>query len=137
MQETTTSKGKYEQFRERQVNHLLAKLAPLTGSDPVILTADLNSRPANPLTANLPHKALLNAGFYDAAAATTRTNDHLPTFTGFGTTVATHIKGYGSRIDFIMVKGATGSISYKVHAKKKNADRPSDHALISAHLRLP
>ena len=132
----TTERG-LEALRGNQVRTVLSRVSELnTAHLPVVLAGDLNSWQNNK-GGYAAHDALVAAGFYDTAAATTQVNVRFTTMNDFRRTLVASSSGWGARLDVIAVKGVTGAQRYENVMKVTDANRPSDHNMIVADIRLP
>lgn len=127
----------YEQLRARQVDAVIARIGQLNTSKlPVVLAGDLNTYQTNPGGYDA-HDAVVAAGYYDTAAATTQVNRRYSTMNHFACTVAIPGSGWGSRLDVVTVKGVWGAPRWENLLAANDCSRPSDHNLVVADIRLP
>ena len=83
------------------------------------------------------HDALVSAGYYDTVAALTQINVRYTTMNAFARTILASASGWGARLDVITVKGVTGAARFENVMKVSDANRPSDHNMVMADIRLP
>ena len=128
---------RYEQLRATQVKAVMTRLNTLnTGHLPIVLAGDLNTWQNNQFGYDA-HDAMVAGGYYDTAAARSQVNVRFTTMNHFATTVPTSTTGWGSRLDVITVKGATGAARFENVMRVTDSNRPSDHNMVVADLRLP
>ena len=124
----------FDALRTAQMKTILNTMDRLNpGKLPVVLGGDLNTWQNNKVGFGA-HDALIAAGFYDTAAATTRMNLSTPPSTHFATVVKPTSPGFGSRLDVIAVKGISSAIRFENVLKPVDATRPSDHNMVVADI---
>jgi endonuclease/exonuclease/phosphatase family metal-dependent hydrolase len=135
--DTPEQQRSFDQLRASQVQAVLQRM-DATNPDriPVVFAGDLNTW-QNDRAGYSAHDALVAAGYFDTAAATTQVNVRYSTINDFATTMPEPLSGYGARIDAILVKGVTGASYFENVMKKVDGFRPSDHNLVLADIRLP
>lgn len=103
---------------------------------PVVFGADINTWQRDK-SGYAGHDAMVAGGFYDTLAAKVRVNAAFTTSNGFDTTLTTNSSGFGSHLDVVMVKGGKGGADRWVNMMQvKDTDRPSDHNLVYADIRI-
>jgi len=126
----------YDLLRKKQAKKVVRYLARInTANRVVVLTGDLNGWQNDVVSGNPAHDALLEAGYYDASATKKRQGDNLLTSTSWRTSIPT--TPLASRLDYIMVRGVKGSLSYVNTMVAHDPARGSDHALVLSDLRIP
>jgi len=126
----------YDLLRKKQAKHVVAEVAKInTQKLPVILTGDLNGWQNDRVSGNPAHDALLAAGYYDASATTKRLGTTLLTTTSWRRAIKP--TSFASRLDYIMLHGVKGSLTYVNTMVASDSKRASDHALVLAKVRLP
>lgn len=134
---TPATERTYERLRATQVRAVLARLDQLnTGHLPVVLAGDLNTYQGNQGGYDA-HDALVAAGYYDTAAATTQVNSRYTTMNHFSCTLSVPGSGWGSRLDVVAVKGVWGAPRWENVMPVSDCARPSDHNMVVADIRLP
>lgn len=126
-----------------RVAQRLDQLSAARGGIPVIVGGDLNSfqtqdtgLPGHPT--DVPHTALLNAGYYDASAAVVQRNLQYGTANHFEFPQRPSKNGFGPLLDVVMMKGMRGSDRFEnVLTTGSAANYASDHNMVVADLRLP
>ena len=103
---------------------------------PVVLAGDLNTWQNNKAGYGA-HDALVASGYYDTAAALTQVNVRYTTLNAFARTIPANASGWGARLDVITVKGVTGAARFENVMKVTDTNRPSDHNMVVADIRLP
>lgn len=127
----------YEVLRANQVKTVMARLAQLnTAGLPVVLAGDLNTYQNNQGGYDA-HDAVVAAGYYDTAAATVQVNRRYTTMNHFSCTLAVPATGWGSRLDVVTVKGVWGAPRWENVMAVTDCNRPSDHNMVVADIRLP
>ncbi|MET1004870.1 MAG: endonuclease/exonuclease/phosphatase family protein, partial [Propionibacteriaceae bacterium] len=107
-----------------------------TNNYPVILGGDLNTW-QNDKAGFTGHDVMISDGYYDTAAAATQVKSNWTTMNHFDTTISDPGKGFGSRLDAVLVKGVTGAVRWENVFKNPDSYRPSDHNMVIADIRLP
>jgi len=132
-----TTGPKYDKLRADQARSILALIKKEnTKGYPVVFGADINTWQSDK-SGYSGHDAMIAGGFYDTKAALTRINPQYTTSNGFATTLKANGSGFGSHLDVVMVKGAKGGADRWVNMMAvKDADRPSDHNLVYADIRI-
>ncbi|HET8601062.1 MAG TPA: endonuclease/exonuclease/phosphatase family protein [Segeticoccus sp.] len=134
---TLATEQQYEQLRESQVSAVMSRINALNSVHlPVVLAGDLNSA-QNSRGGDRAHDALVAAGYFDTAAAATRVRTRYMTFNNFSTTLRLPASGWGNRIDAITVKGIHAANGFNNVMRVTDANRPSDHNMVVADVRLP
>ena len=134
---TAATERTYEVLRANQVKTVMARLAQLnTAGLPVVLAGDLNTYQNNQGGYDA-HDALVAAGYYDTAAATTQVNIRQTTMNHFKCTLTVPGSGWGSRLDVVTVKGVWGAPRWENVMAVNDCYRPSDHNMVVADIRLP
>jgi endonuclease/exonuclease/phosphatase family metal-dependent hydrolase len=100
---------------------------------PVIVAGDFNSSQLS-VGHDSPHSALLQAGYYNTAAAATRVNLQFNSVNNY-TAQSASPYGFGSFYDTIMTLGMPGAVRFE--QVMTGAPWPSDHNLVLADLKLP
>lgn len=127
----------YETLRANQVRTVMNRLAQLnTAGLPVVLAGDINTYQNNQGGYDA-HDAMVAAGYYDTAAAAVQVNRRYSTMNHFACTVAIPGSGWGSRVDVVTVKGVWGAPRWENVLAASDCNRPSDHNLVVADIRLP
>ena len=133
----TTTEHSYEALRASQAKAVLARVNQLnTAHLPVVLAGDLNTWQNNKAGYGA-HDALIASGYYDTAAALTQVNVRYTTLNAFARTILANASGWGARLDVITVKGVTGAARFENVMKVTDTNRPSDHNMVVADIRLP
>ena len=133
----TTTEHSYEALRASQAKTVLARVNQLnTAHLPVVLAGDLNTWQNNKAGYGA-HDALIAAGYYDTAAALTQVNVRYTTMNAFAPTILASASGWGARLDVITVKGVVGAARFENVMKVTDTNRPSDHNMVEADIRLP
>jgi exonuclease III len=132
-----TTGPKYERLRREQARAILALVKKLnTKNYPVVFGADINTWQSD-RSGYSGHDVMISGGFYDTAAALHRVNVNYNTSNGFATTLKRSTHGFAPRLDVVMVKGAKGGADRWVNMMHvRDADRPSDHNLVYADIRI-
>jgi endonuclease/exonuclease/phosphatase family metal-dependent hydrolase len=133
-----TTERSLEALRGSQMKTVLAHVNALNSAHlPVVLAGDLNSWQNNK-GGYAAHDALVAGGYYDTAAAATQVNVRYTTMNAFKRTIPSPgSSGWGARLDVIAVKGIKGAQRFENVMKVTDANRPSDHNMIVADVRLP
>jgi endonuclease/exonuclease/phosphatase family metal-dependent hydrolase len=118
----------------RRVDRKMRQLNP--HRRPVVAGGDMNSGFNQP-PGNVPHRAMIRAGWTDAASAVKRDRAEYPTYNGY----RKRQKKTLSRIDYIFTKNIRGTLSYenvvKVDRKGRLRSLPgSDHNMVLARMKL-
>jgi endonuclease/exonuclease/phosphatase family metal-dependent hydrolase len=122
-------------LRAQEVKSIVGQLSAVnTEGLPVILGGDLNSYQTCP-GRDAPHQALLDAGFYDTAAAADQVNLQYNTGNHYVSPEVPSPNGFGARLDEIMTLGMPGADRFEI--VRTGAPYPSDHNMVIADLRLP
>jgi endonuclease/exonuclease/phosphatase family metal-dependent hydrolase len=100
---------------------------------PVIVGGDYNSSQLS-TGHDAPHNALLQAGYYNTAAAATRVNMQFNSVNNY-TAQSPSPYGFGSFYDTIMTLGMPGAVRFE--QVMTGSPWPSDHNLVLADLKLP
>ncbi|MGY1641612.1 fibronectin type III domain-containing protein [Geodermatophilus sp. SYSU D00703] len=110
----------YPKLRTKEVAAIDTHMSRIAGSTPMVLLGDLNSAFAD--DPGGPASFLLNRGYYDAAATTSRTNARYNTVNTSKQVDNLAVPGYPTRpyayqypaprIDYVMTKNAPGSWRY-------------------------
>jgi endonuclease/exonuclease/phosphatase family metal-dependent hydrolase len=118
-----------ELARQKAATLILDRVNQLKTDLPVLLTGDFNAPAGDSRT----HQILVrDGGFADTwSLATERINEKFNTFHGFNTTVQA-----GSRIDWILARGALTVDKSEIITCEKNRQFPSDHFAVVAWLKL-
>ena len=128
-----------ELWRARQIRLLVEHLDLLnTEGLPIIVAGDLNSHQTSP-DGNDVRVALLDAGYYDTAAAVETAGLGYRTFNGFAPQLPARL-GVAPRIDAVLTKGLDGAdrfVNVRTEDDPAYPVFPSDHNLVYADLRLP
>ncbi len=135
---SSKTKGpKYNNLRAAQARYLVSLVNKLnTKKYPVVFGADINTWQSDK-SGYSAHEALVAGGFYDTAAAKVRINADFNTSNGFATTLSRSAHGYGPHLDVVMVKNGKGGADRWVNVlQNPDADRPSDHNLVWADIRI-
>jgi len=133
---TAAQQRAYDLLRKKQAKRVVRFMQSInTDNRAVILTGDLNGWQNDVVSGNPAHDALLKAGYYDASATKKRKGDDLLTSTSWRTSIPR--TSLASRLDYIMVRGVKGSLSYVNTMVASDAARASDHSLVMADLRIP
>ena len=132
-----TNGPKYNNLRAAQAKYLVSFIKSInTKNYPVVFGSDINTWQSDK-SGYSAHEALVAGGFYDTAAATVRVNAEYNTSNGFATTLYKSAHGYGPHLDVIMVKNGKGGADRWVNVlQNPDADRPSDHNLVWADIRI-
>ncbi len=132
-----TTGPRYEKLRGDQARYLVSFINKInTQKYPVVFGADINTWQSDK-SGYSGHDAMISGGFYDTKAAKTRINAQYTTSNGFKTTLTRGSSGFGSHLDVVMVKGGKGGADRWVNMMAvKDADRPSDHNLVYADIRI-
>lgn len=132
-----TTGPKYEKLRGDQARYLVSFINKLNSKKyPVVFGSDLNTWQSDK-SGYSGHDAFIAGGYYDTASALTRINADYNTSNGFATTLGRSTHGYGPHLDVVMVKGAKGGADRWVNMMLvRDADRPSDHNLVYADVRI-
>jgi len=132
-----TTEHSYETLRASQAKAVLDRVNQLdTAHLPVVLAGDLNTWQNNKAGYGA-HDALVASGYYDTAAALTQVNVRYTTMNAFARTILASASGWGARLDVITVKGVTGAARFENVMKVTDTNRPSDHNMVVADIRLP
>jgi endonuclease/exonuclease/phosphatase family metal-dependent hydrolase len=130
--DTVATETSYDALRKSQANTIAAAVNSLNSANvPVVIAGDMNSW-QNSRVNNSSHDTLIAQGYYDMSAAVTRTNFQYATINHFDTTMKVAAQGFGTRLDMILVKGATGAARFDNVMEVTDSTRPSDHNLITA-----
>ena len=133
----TTTEHSLEALRTSQAKAVIARVTQLnTAHLPVVLAGDLNTWQNNKAGYGA-HDALIASGYYDTAAALTQVNVRYTTMNAFAATILASASGWGARLDVITVKGVTGAARFENVMKVTDTNRPSDHNMVVADIRLP
>lgn len=132
-----TTGAKYDKLRGDQARYLVSLMNKLnTKNYPVVFGADMNTWQSDK-SGYSAHDAMVAAGYYDTAAALTKINAAYNTSNGFATKLSPSTHGYGPHLDVVMVKGGKGGADRWVNMMQNpDADRPSDHNLVYADIRI-
>lgn len=132
-----TTGPKYNKLRGDQARYLVNLMNKLnTKKYPIIFGADINTWQSDK-SGYAGHEAMVAGGYRDMKAAAARVNPQFTTSNGFATTLKPNGSGFGSHLDVIMVKGAKGGADRWVNVMQNpDADRPSDHNLVWADIRI-
>lgn len=133
----------FEELRRTQLTNAIAEVhrrqaaANATGQ-PIIIGMDQNTWQSID-TGFLPHYSLNGTGFYDTAAALTRTNFQYATENAqfeAGEVQKPTPLGAGARLDVIATEGMPGALAFKIWHHDDTLKR-SDHNMVTADLELP
>ena len=133
---TAAKEAKYEQLRRdsaAKINSVMESVNPK--DEEVIVAGDFNSYQVK-VVGNAPHDYLVDRGYYDTAAAQTTTNLEYPTVNHFDPVLKQGGRGYGARIDVILVKGTQGARSFEIVVKPVDSARASDHNMVVSEIVL-
>lgn len=132
-----TTGPRYERLRGDQARYLISFINKLNSKNyPVVFGADLNTWQSDK-SGYSGHEAFIAAGYYDTASALTKINNAFNTSNGFATTLGRSTHGFAPHLDAVMVKGAKGGADRWVNMMQNpDADRPSDHNLVYADIRI-
>ena len=134
---TYSTERTYERLRATQVKAVMTRINQVnTAGLPVLLGADLNTYQNNQ-GGNDAHDAVIAAGYYDTAAAASQVNIRSTTMNHFKCTVPAVGSGWGSRLDMVAVKGVRGAPRWENMMAASDCNRPSDHNMVVADIRLP
>lgn len=111
--------------REKGIELILHRIAAVTGSDPVIITGDLNAGEKNAAV-----ERLRKAGFRDTWRVANPTAIEPGTFSGFRPELGTE------KIDYVWVDAAWRVVSARLVLDKVDDRWPSDHLPVMAELTL-
>lgn len=126
-----------DKLRADQARHIMRTIAQLnTAKLPVFFGGDLNAWQNNKVGYSA-HDALVADGYYDTAAATKQVDITYSTMNSFATVMEPGTNGFGSRLDAILVKGVRGAVRWENVMARTDANRPSDHNMVVADVRLP
>lgn len=125
--------AKYDKNRKAQIKVVLDKIAKINKTNqPVMLVGDLNA--SNKRATSLATiDTVLKNGFVDAATAKSTKNLAYPTYNNWAKQSAS-VSKYGSRIDFIMGKGA--NVHFSQYTTVKNGYKASDHNIVKATVKF-
>lgn len=127
--------GALRKSQARTIIQFMRKLN--TEKLPIFVAGDFNSWQNQPVVGASAQQVFLANGFYDGLAAAKRSGVAMATASQWKTTVTPASTGFGSRIDYIMAWGTSGSVEYHNTMLRRDTARVSDHALIWATFRLP
>lgn len=131
------SERKYELLRASQIKTVMTRVAQLnTSALPVVLAGDLNTYQNNQ-GGNDAHDAIVAGGNYDTAAAASQIDIRYTTMNHFWCTIPLLGSGWGSRLDVVTVKGVRGATRWENVMEVYECNRPSDHNMVVADIRLP
>jgi endonuclease/exonuclease/phosphatase family metal-dependent hydrolase len=132
-----TTGAKYDKLRGDQARYIVSLVNKLnTKKYPVVFGADINTWQSDK-SGYSGHNAFVAAGFYDTAQAKVRINAEYNTSNGFATVLKKSAHGFGPHLDVVMVKGGKGGADRWVNVMlPRDADRPSDHNLVWADIRI-
>jgi endonuclease/exonuclease/phosphatase family metal-dependent hydrolase len=132
-----TNGPKYNNLRAAQARYLVSFMKSINPKNyPVVFGADMNTWQSDK-SGYTAHDVLVAGGFYDTAAAKVRVNEAFNTSNGFATTLSKSAHGYGPHLDVVMVKGGKGGADQWVNVlQNPDSDRPSDHNLVWADIRI-
>ncbi len=132
-----TTEGTYDTLRENQVKTVMNRMNLLnTARLPIVFGGDFNTWQNTKFGYNA-HDALIAAGYYDTAAATTQVDVRYPTINHFKATVSPGASRWGARLDAILVKGVRGASRWENVMDVTDAERPSDHNMVVSDIVLP
>ena len=135
----TPDKGneRRDALRTRQVKHVVAEIEKMNSENlPIVLAGDLNTW-QNRLAGNAAHDFLIGHGFVDTFSAAKKSNPQYSTYNKWDTRVKKYGQGFGVRLDYVLVKGGAGVLRSENVMKPVDSNRPSDHNLVLADVRLP
>ena len=122
----------YNSLRANQASAVASAIGKINSSHlPVVFAGDMNSW-QNIAVGNGPHDAMVAKGFYDTASAVHTVNLRYSTYNNFETTQKAAGQGFASRLDVILIHGATGASKFANVTRVKDSSRPSDHNMIMA-----
>ena len=123
-------------LRGRQARAIIARMAEINQQDlPVIFGGDFNSA-QNSKGSDAPHRALLDAGWYNASAAAAQVNLQYNSVNNYVTHEKPSAYGFGALYDTLMTLHLPpGADVFKIVRTGK--PWPSDHNMVYADLRLP
>ena len=104
--------------------------------EPVVVAGDFNASQADK-GGNAPHDYLVSQGFYDVAGAVKQVNVQFPSLNHWDKVLEADPRGYGRRVDQILVYGAPGSNKFVQVVKQKDTARNSDHNMVYGDVVLP
>jgi hypothetical protein len=132
-----TTGPRLEKLRGDQARYLVSFINKInTKKYPVVFGADINTWQSDK-SGYSGHQVFIAAGYYDTASAISRVNANYNTSNGFATTLKRSTHGFGPHLDVVMVKGAKGGADRWVNMMSvRDADRPSDHNLVYADVRI-
>lgn len=135
---SSKTKGpRYERLRGDQARYLVSFINKInTRGYPVVFGADLNSWQSDRCGYS-GHDVFIAAGYYDTASALTQTRADYNTSNGFDTTLRPSTHGFGPHLDAVLVKGGKGGADRWMNMMANpDPDRPSDHNLVYADIRI-
>jgi endonuclease/exonuclease/phosphatase family metal-dependent hydrolase len=134
---SASAEATYDALRATQLSTVMSYMTHVNPHLlPLYLAGDFNAYQYNPV-GDRSHDALIANGYYDTAAAQSQVNVRYSTFNNFATTMPMNASGWGARLDVIAEKGATGAVRFQNLMKTVDSNRPSDHNMIVADVRMP
>lgn len=132
-----TNGPKYDRLRAAQARYVVSLMNKLNAKRyPIVFGADINTWQSDK-TGYSAHDVMVAAGYYDTAAAKRQVNAAYNTSNKFATTLGKSSSGFGPHLDVVMVKGGKGGADLWVNLMQNpDSDRPSDHNLVYADVRL-
>jgi hypothetical protein len=132
-----TTEASYDTLRENQIKTVMGRINELnTANVPIVFGGDINTWQNTRFGYNA-HDALIAAGYYDTAAATTQIKIKYPTINHFNVTLSPGGSGWGARLDAILVKGVKGASRWENVMEVTDSERPSDHNMVVSDIVLP
>ena len=132
-----TNGPKYNNLRAAQARYRVSFIKSInTENYPVVFGADINIWQSDK-SGYTAHEVMVAGGYSDTAAAKVRINAEYNASNGFATTLGKSAHGYGPHLDVVMVRGGKGGADRWVNTPQNpDADRPSDHNLVWADIRI-
>lgn len=131
---TAADQTSFDQLRAAQVQAILTGVAARNPKHlRVIVAGDFNSW-QNDRYGDSGHDLLVARGFSDSYVSALRIRGQYGTYNGLAVDVPVGVNGYGTRLDKIMSQGFHGTKQWNNVVATPDADRPSDHNLITSDL---